>query len=227
MNNRSVNNRRARRGARRSRPQTGAQSLQALKSIVQMQEVQVRGTEPQVPDVPRLILKRNKVYTVSQATQLSVITTSTTVDTAIGYSFNLGNFPDYTSYTSVFDAYRLVQIVVEFIPRQSSINDPPLYSILDYDDSATPSALSVLQQYDTLKMTQAGQIHTRVLNPRIAIAAYSVSFSSFAQANSMVWIDSANVNVQYYGVKIYIQAGANVTTYDVTVRSTMQFRNSR
>jgi hypothetical protein len=74
--------------------------------------------------------------------------------------------------------------------------------VIDYDDAATPTSVTQLQQYDTLMVAPNAQSFERHIAPRPALAAYSGSvFTAFASSSNLIWIDSNNVTVPYYGFK--------------------------
>jgi len=201
--------------------------LNTMQNIEVMQSLQIRGTQPRVPDVREITLKRNKVHTFADMFQATQLTSSTTVDQSIAYAVALSSFNDAGSYAAVFDQYRIVQLTIEFIPRGTNVNASPLYSVIDYDDNTSLASLNALNSYDSVMVTQAGQIHTRTLNPRIAVSAYSTTFNSFANLTANTWIDAASPNVTYYGLKVYLPTGATVEVYDVNVRGILQFRSQR
>jgi len=199
-----------------------------LKAIDQKQMSQTHGTEPNVPDVPRLYLKRNKVYTFERCQSIGAIS-YTTSDVSNAYSFTLGALPGSGEFTALFDSYRLIQVTLDFIPTGSTAAVPtPLYSVLDYDDAVGPTALNDLLQYDTLKVTSGGAFHSRTFTPRYATAAYSGVFTSFSQSKFNDWVDVASPSVLYFGCKIWMPSTTAMgVAYAVTARVVLQCQNTR
>jgi hypothetical protein len=149
--------------------------------------------------------------------------------------FALTNFNGASDYTNVFDQYRLKVASVRFDPMyDSSLFVPPnvnprLFSCIDYDDANGITAGQLLQ-YDTAVESPAGTGHVRTLLPRMALAAYSGAFTSYANVADQ-WIDVASNSVHHYGVK-YVVASGNagqtiLQNFIVHVEAFWEFRASR
>jgi hypothetical protein len=127
--------------------------------------------------------------------------------------FNLGNL---NSYQTLFDQYRIKAAVITANPSITQVTAgtnptitylPRLYSVLDYDDSAPPSGINGLQQYDSCIVSPAGTSISRIIKPHVAIAAYGGSaFTSYANVEDQ-WIDIASNTVPHYGVKFGVEPG--------------------
>lgn len=218
----------------RSRPSKAidGQMLELTKKIADSQITQNQGRPPAVPDVPRLLLKRDKVFTFARSLTLASLVPSTTVDLFGAYSFHLDQCANYTEFTALFDQYRIMQVQIDFIwDLGQNSGCSPLYTILDYDDASAPVNLGEYLQYDTLMITSGGsRDHSRVVHPQAAAAMYSGTFTSFGNAPRMMWQNCASPGIQYYGVKYAIPASAgNPTTaaYQVVAKYVLQFRNTR
>lgn len=205
-----------------------SKTVTLLKELVEYNKQQINRPMPTKPDVEILRQsKRDKIYTFWEAyVGPSIITSSTLeVDTPINILFsNLGNS---ASYAAVFDTYRILQVTVEFFPQSTpTISQPSVYTVIDYDDSAA-STISALQRYDTLQVVPMGTYFQRTFNPRIATAAYSGVFTSFAQSKSS-WIDMASTSVIHYGIKTGVPPTSAVqTAYTTVVNVVFQTKQSR
>jgi len=200
-----------------------------LDRIIDLESVQARGVVPRVRDITPIMFRRDRPFTIDKTVSLGTVALSATADMTAGVSFILGQVPEVTSLTSIFDAYRIIQAEISFVPLLSNVATPPLYTVIDYDDASPLTSLGATLEYDTLLITQSGQLNHRVLTPRTALAAYSGSFTSYAQ-NSRTWVDAASPNVQYYGVKYYLPALTGATpaqAYTIAARYVIQFRNTR
>jgi len=218
---------RSKRPKRSSRP---SKSEHLLAQIRDLQAVQTKGRTPDVPDIPRLFLKRNKVYSFSRAYVSTQISASTTVDTLGALNFQLNNFVNSSELTALFDQYRLHYIEVDFIYVNPASVIAPFYTVIDYDDSNAPASVNELLQYATLMHTAPGQEHQRRLNPRFDYAAYSGTFTSYAVSNVGDWVDVASPTVQYYGIKYALPATAGGTSgivLNVNISGIIQVRNTR
>ncbi len=195
-----------------------------------MQLTQMHGKAPDVPDTPRIHIRRQKVYTFNRTYISTGITGSTTVDQFGALNFQLGSFPNSSEFTTLFDQYRFAQVTVTFIPVSSGQSTAPLYTVLDYDDSTTPTSVNDLFQYGNLMMSQSGQTVLRTVTPAFDVAAYSGAFTSYALSAKGQWCDVASPNVQWYGVKYCLPAftgGPSTLVYNVHVEAILQFRNVR
>jgi len=229
MPKRSTRGRRKRGNIRRRSSNTAMAPVNTvLKDIRELEKTQIRGTLPQVRDPTSLIIKNNKIHSFSRSFSAGTVLVNPTVDQSGAVSVTLNSFPTVSEFTSLFDSYRIVQFSVQFIPVTSS--GGVLYTVLDFDDANVLVGLLTVLEYDTLHITQGGQMQTRVLTPRIALAAFGNSvFSSFAQ-RSLVWIDAASPLVPHYGVKWFfpsILGAPSSTAYQIIVTCVLQFRNPR
>lgn len=184
---------------------------------------------PGVRDIQKVVLKPHKSYTVKNNYFQQNIVTSNAVSTFGTVAIQLTNLPKYTSYTNVFDAYRFIQATVRFVPltpANPGVGNTPLLTVIDYDDSSTPSSTSSMRSYDTLYETPFGAYQERTFSPKYAVATYSGAFTSFSQANG--WCDIASSNIQWYGLKYGIDTtAATYTAYSVEVECIIQFRSTR
>jgi len=151
---------------------------------------------------------KSVVHRFCRSAQLSNITTSVTVPQLVGLQFNLSQLPSVTDFTNLYDQYRIDKIelrllrsVTEATPgsQDSSI----IVTTVDYDDANAPASTNELFQFgntQTWNITDNVQIS---FVPRVAVAAYSGTFTAFANQAPM-WIDSGSNSVQHYGVKIVI-----------------------
>lgn len=202
--------------------------IDKLHELVSLETTQTRGIMPTVPDVPRLKISRNKIYTFERVYNLPAITSPASVDVSGVIGPSLSQFPGYTDLTSLFDQYRIIQIQIDFVPSSSSGVYVPFYSAIDYDDYTVAAGLGDLLQYQTLMVTQSAAVHTRVFNPRIAAAAYGgVVFTSYANLPGTTWIDVASPSVNYYGLKYYWPAGASTGILTPVVKAVIQCRSVR
>jgi hypothetical protein len=105
----------------------------------------------------------------------------------------------------------------------------PLYCVIDYDDSTNLTSVAAAEAYSTCLVLSPGESCDRTFKPRIALAAYSGAFTSYANAPSM-WIDAGSTGVQHFGVKTYVPGGAAGQTllqsWDVIVEYFIRFRKS-
>lgn len=161
------------------------------------------------------------------------------VATGQGINFQLGNVPANAEFTALYDQYQIKAVKITLIPRISGnfVTDNTstaqmgnVWSVLDYDDGNTPANLAVLLQYQNLKRTRLGQVHTRYLKPAVTQEIYATGIATAYSPKKNVWLDVANVNVEHYGMKLWLDAmpaGGVTVTYDATVKYYLAFKNVR
>jgi len=237
MSSRRVNRRGNSRRDRRNPVVAQNREIISLQRITTDLEQNDSGTRlPSQRDVQPLKMPRQDTVMFTRSFTGSQITTPPAAGLAgfNQYNFRLSNFPDYVEFTSLFDAYRIVQVELTFIPIAGAATANvggyygEIYSVIDYDDSNTLGTISAAQEYNTLQVNVAGKMFTRVLNPRIAIASFSGAFTSYAQLNN-AWIDAASPDVYHYGLKVAIapSTGTSVPLYNVNIKAHIQCKNTR
>lgn len=158
-----------------------------------------------------------------------------------GVAFTLGDLPDVTDFTALYDQYKISKVVVKWLPRgnQSDLgisgstaltgNISRMFSVLDFDDDATPSSIDQLCQYQNMKITGTHQVHSRVFKPAVRIEAATGLGTTANIIKRDQWIDVTNTNIKHYGVKLAIQPPPNSAsiTYDAMVTMYLAFKNVR
>lgn len=159
------------------------------------------------------------------------ITTSGAFPQSFGYSFALSSLNDYAAFATVFDQYCIAQVVFRVYPivdaTTTTIAPGDLITLIDHDDASTVATKAQAQAYGTMLCTKGTIGHTRVIAPRVAVAAYSGSvFTAFANQRS--YIDCASASVPHYGAKVFLDASVGATyTYTVEVELFVHFRDTR
>jgi hypothetical protein len=200
-----------------------------MKQVLTSLENQQTSQAPLRPDV-LWKMPPSPPYRLVQSIPGPNITSSLTleVDGSIQVIFN--NLGNAASLAAVFDRYRIIKAKISFLPtvsESSSLMNGPLFTAIDYDDSAATSVTSLVQ-YDTLKIAPVGTYFERIFVPRFALAAYSGVFTSFAESMIGQWIDVASPSVIYYGLKYALPSGgAALTLWSTIVTYEIEFMNVR
>jgi len=168
----------------------------------------------------------------------SEVSATPTTNTTAQFVFQLSNLDGYTNFTSLFDQYLLQAVRVSIVPNNNAIglqtntttNLVPLYCVLDYDDNTALASIAAAREYDNCIICEPGESLIRTFSPRIATAAYSGAFTSFANMGPQ-WIDAASTSVAHYGMKIFIPGVATsqtqTQTWDVQFEYFFSFRSLR
>jgi len=179
----------------------------------------------------------NQVFTVVQTLgQQTFAQTAITASYGAVY-FTVASIDQITSFTSLFDQYRIDWIEATFRPAftanplgvASSIYIPSLFTAVDFDDAVTPTSIAQLEDYANCT-TSTYETVVRRWKPHAAIAAYAGAFTSYGNVESP-WIDASSTAVQHYGLKTAITSGATGQTalqsWVATYRIMCSWRNVR
>lgn len=158
----------------------------------------------------------------------TIVATTTIYDTVVhqAAAYTLGGLPNFTDFTSLFDAYRITGIKEKFIfdrtdstAGTAGLNTlmPIMTSVVDYDDAAPYASENSYLQYENIKTQRLDKPFKRFFRPRIAQSAYAGgAFSGYVEGNRKLWLDAASTTIEYYGHKYMIDGsmsggvGANV-----------------
>ena len=142
----------------------------------------------------------------------------------------LSDIPSYLEFTALFDAYRINKVVLKITPFCTSSTTQStaanlgqvsclLHSVVDRDDATLPTASSTgineLREYPAMKTTNMYANGGRAIKikyvPRIAMAAYSGAFTSYARSKANQWLDCNSTTIQNYGIKGVFETIGNGT----------------
>jgi hypothetical protein len=178
----------------------------------------------------------NKVFKFTQTYQgLAVVSSSNSVFANYAISFTAANLTQIASLAAIFDQYMINLVELWLIPRSpatpysSSTNRGLMYTVIDYDDASTLTTASDYLSYTNCVVCPATDGVYRSFAPHIATAAYSGSFTSYANSKP-IWIDAASTGVQHFGFKAgfgQTAAAADNITYDIIIRLSTSWRNVR
>lgn len=149
--------------------------------------------------------RRSQFLSVVRGTSGNYATGTTSVDTFQGNNFTLSSLPNYTEFTSMFDAYKIVKIQYRFrLYKNPDVVAPNLYPVIyhvvDYNDAAAPTSVNQVLEYPLAKTT--------ILNDSKPVSAWFsfkpknsglVSSASFAAVSP--WVDTGSASALYYGMK--------------------------
>jgi hypothetical protein len=169
-----------------------------------------------------------QIYNFVDSTELLGFMTSSTVAVFSTLSLTLTNFGNVTNFAGVFDQYRFRMAEVTIYPgidQSTSGTVGLLHTVIDYDDSNTPTITGLLD-YQNVIVTRGDEVQKRTFVPHAAVAAYSGAFTSYSNVTSP-WIDTSSPNVSHFGVKLGITPTTNVNSYSIVARCWIQFRAVR
>lgn len=176
--------------------------------------------------------KGNPIMKVARKALLSSFVTNVGGATNAVYSFQLSDVDNYTEFTNLYDQYRIRRIDLQFIPFYTQSTPGAgacsgvIYAAPDFDDiSATASA--ALRQYPACQVFGQTERIQVTVEPRLAVAAYSGTFTSYANLRDQ-WIDCNSPSVQHYGFKLAADAsGGTANSFQVIGTYHLEFRSAR
>jgi len=155
------------------------------------------------------------------------LTSSASVPVFQGTNFTLSGMPNASTYTALFDQYK-IEMIEAWIYAAASNNGGhtgTLYTAVDYDSSAAPASIAVIQDYSTVitsPIATTGHYHRFV--PHIAVAAYSGTFVSYRNETAP-WIDTVSNTVQHYGLIGATTINSDAMVVAAIYRYHLAFRN--
>jgi len=176
---------------------------------------------------------RDPVFRVTRMLDNGVLSSNTVADYFPAYNYALQYLTAYGEFTALFDQYRIVRVETTFMPTITELGslgtfvNSYLLTAIDYDDANAYSSLNDAIQVATASITPLTKSVTRGFTPRVALAAYSGAFTSYAQAPPGQWIDCASPGVQHYGLKCAIPLTGSLQTWRVLHRYFLEFRRVR
>jgi hypothetical protein len=145
-------------------------------------------------------------------------------------AITLSSLTNATSYTGIFDSYRIDLVEYKFTLRNAGVsgNYPSLVLYPDWDDSTPPGSVNLAQSHPravTHTLTPNRPVATMSLVPRIAQAAYNGVFAGYSQPTGPTWVDCGSPGVAHYGIKwAAYNLGDSSQVIDVSIKTWVSFR---
>jgi len=147
------------------------------------------------------------------------------------YYFSLSQLDQATSWSAVFDQYRLAEVEITLRPQyntgQTGVGAVNWYTVIDFDDANPVTSAAGMREYNNC-MISGYETQVRRFVPHAALSAYQGAFAGFANVTAP-WLDVASPTIQHYGLKLGIDPGsAAPLTPQVIVmqfKYRIQFRN--
>jgi hypothetical protein len=181
-------------------------------------------------------------FTSGGSTQISYIGQTGATAEFGAMAFSLQDLDQVTSFTALFDQYRIDRVIVQIRTRNNALalnsvtavnaEPPSLLFVIDRDDSTAPTLLAQLREYDNCQIMGCDQSAEIDLEPSVTPAVFaSGSFSGYGSARTGMWLDCANTSIPHYGVKFGVSALNSSTTaawyWDLYFWYFLSFRNVR
>jgi hypothetical protein len=142
-----------------------------------------------------------------------------------------------TTFSAMYDMYRIVRIDWEFRPMFNQTNfaiatdTPPLiYTMLDYDDNVVLPSLAQARQYENMRIHQYEKFDVTcrpTCGIGVSITGGTSSFAAPAVVRSP-WLNINNTAALHLGLKVAITQGtASLQKWYVSTRLTVEFQTVR
>ncbi len=179
----------------------------------------------------RVVSFRQTAYTttVSQAA----------TDAFGAFNFVLTSATNYTGFTDIWDVYRVDYLEFSFEPTFTANSFatyttnvvPRIFTVIDIDDTVTPSTISSLTEYQTCR-THVYEPFKIKFRPGTLTGIFDGTTIVAGQSVRSPWIDCAKISIPHYGVKWGIQGNtaAGATTFqswNVNLVVGLSFKNVR
>jgi len=181
---------------------------------------------------PRSITPSPQIYRMQQQfIGVNQITTSTTIESTNSFIFQLNEITQSSALTSIFDQYRIAAVEFWLVPNFSAASNSNngvgmIASVIDLDGGTPLTTFASAGDYANAVITNIDVGHYRHLQPHVADALYSGTFTSFGNVASP-WIDAASPAVQHYGVKVIATTTSVILTFNTVTRLWLEFRSVR
>lgn len=156
--------------------------------------------------------------------------TGTGTTNFLSANFQLSQVPNSTSYTALFDSYRISSVKLTFVYRgQNSSSQPVIYIVTDHDDSGNPTTInSILERAKSriLTFSNARNVQSHGLIPAVATGALQSTTLQPGTVSYKPWLDTAYPSVGHFGVKYAVDNLLTGSTIDVFATMYFQTREN-
>lgn len=149
-----------------------------------------------------------------------------------GLSFSLGQMPNVSDFTTLFDRYMITHIRARYYLKidpsaqtAAAASYPRFYYVKDYDDDTNPTSLDQLREHSKCRTVVMNPNRPVEINfkPAVLSEVYRGIATTSYSPKWKQWIDMAHTDVKHYGIKYGIDDLSN-TNYKVTTEFTVWFR---
>lgn len=193
----------------------------------------------------RILPRSYRVHNFCQKHNFATITAvGNSVTNTYAWQFTLGDLTQASNLGALYDQYRLNRITLRIIERQNvesmvegrlnnNVGLPYAYWLIDRDDATAPTSMEVTREYAKSRFFAFTPEH-RVLRisfkPNTLTQKYDTGISTGYSIKYNEWMDMAQTDTKYYGVKLAIwqpDAGAGNYLFDVEATYYFQCRDLR
>lgn len=167
---------------------------------------------------------RYKIYTYRQFAYSATVTQGTTA-ALFGLSFIATQLPQWTTFASLYDMYRINYLEFTFRPiytpaalnNASSVTEPyespVIYTCIDKNDAANPLSVDAVREYQTCDEHNDRTTFTRRFKPGVNSGVSNGSVVAAGASVLSPWLNTVANNIVHYGLKLAVPAYATNTEF--------------
>lgn len=154
----------------------------------------------------------------------------------IALSFKLTDLPNSSSFTSMFDQYRIMAVVFKYVPYMNATGGYGAVNLftaanfigMDFNDNTVPGTRDDILRLRYHKSWNAYRRFTYKIKPRAESILYNTAITvSYGNASRKTWIDTSSDTVPYYCLKAFFTNNSSSVDFlgDIFLTYYVQFRN--
>lgn len=197
--------------------------------------------------IPMNIVSVKADYTSFFRCNPQEIANGSTLPLIDGIVIKLSDIINFSSYTTLWDQYRIDQVIIKFIPVQSeavfrpyddttnpgfSVSEiPRLTTVIDRDDSTVANTFNEIFQRPQSRTRKATKpiVYKFVPNRLIEVYRSSLTTGYRVDNESKSYLDCGYSDVPHYGIKFALEATSPANAYQYRIERTykISFKNRR
>jgi len=197
--------------------------------------------------VPRNRISTNSDYTSFFRCEPIEFSNDSTITVRDGLSFQLTDIINFSSFTTIWDQYRIDQVIVKFIPVLTTVVNRPfddstnpgasvgeiprLTTMIDRDDRAVPLDFNQIFQRPQSRTKMATKAIIWKFTPNRLVEVYRSTTSTAYKidTNKKQFLDCGYSNVPHYGLKFALEATSPSNCYQYRIERSFKisFKNRR
>lgn len=184
-------------------------------------------------------------FTCMLRTPETFIQNDATATTKFSKSFHLSDCINYSTYTTLFDQFRILKVVYTLTPVKTQLvvrpyDDtttagqilaiPRLTTVIDRDDTSIPVDFESIYQRPSSRSTLATRKVTYSFRPTpLAMTFQSPTQTAYKVDWSKSYLDCGDATTPHFGIKGVLEAAspAQAYTYRVETKIYLSFKNRR
>lgn len=154
----------------------------------------------------------------------------------IALSFKLTDLPNSAAFSTMFDQYRIMAVVLKYVPyitANATMTAGDVFNAnhvigMDFNDAIAPGSSDDVYKLKYHKTFALCRYFNYKVKPRTEQSLYNTALTTgYGNASRKVWIDTASGSIPYYGLKLYITNASIAVPFigELYLTYYCQFRN--